>query len=255
MGKLGKKKTDEKMGMMKMEKKISFVIPTYNERDSIVSQIKRIQRVLSANNLRGEIIVVDDNSPDGTAEVVRKLQKRGKNKNIKLFVHTKKEGVGAAYLFGYGKARGDIIIGIDADGSQSPEDTPYFIKKINDGYDVVVGSRYIKGSYYEVANEHESKHYTISKYGNIFASIWTGVPIHDLSHSFRAIRREVVEKVKTKNKGNSFFIEFVFRAHRKGYKIGEISVKFLKRKRGQTKTRLGKESIKALTELLKLRWS
>ena len=233
---------------------ISFVIPTYNEKDSVPDQIKHIERVLSSKKLKGEIIVVDDNSPDGTANTVRMLQKKKKYNNIRLYVRQKKQGVGAAYLFGYGKAKGDIIIGIDADGSQSPEYVPDFLEKINEGYDVVIGSRYIKGSYYERSTSHENNHYILSKFGNIFASLYTGVPVSDLSHSFRAIKREVIDKVRTKYKGNSFFIEFVFRAHQKGYKIGEIPVEFLKRKRGVTKISLGKDSVDALLALLKLRW-
>ena len=93
------------------------------------------------------------------------------------------------------------------------------------------------------------------KFGNIFAALYTGVPIHDLSHSFRAKRKDVVDKVRTKSKGNSCFIEFVFRAQKKGYKIGEIPVAFLKRKRGTTKINLGRDSMNALIALLKLRWS
>lgn len=156
---------------------------------------------------------------------------------------------------GYKKAKGDVIIGIDADGSQSPEYTPQFLKKIEEGYDVVVGSRYVKGSYYEKTNQHEKIHYMLSRYGNIFASLYTGIPIHDLTHSFRAIRRKVVNDVKTNYPGNSFFIEFLFRAKNRGYKIGEIPVKFLKRKRGTTKINLRKDAINALIALLKLRWS
>jgi len=236
-----------------MEKKISFVIPSYNEKDSIPKQIEHIEKVLAASKLKGEIIIVDDNSPDGTIDVVKKLQK--KFRNIRLFVREEKKGVGSAYLFGYKKAKGDVILGIDADGSQSPEYTPEFLKKIDEGYDIVVGSRYIKGSYYEKTTKHEKTHYTLSRYGNIFASFYLGVPIHDLTHSFRAIRRVVVNNVSTKSKGNSFFIEFLFRAERKGYKIGEIPVKFLKRKRGTTKINLRKDAINALMDLLKLRWS
>ncbi|HLC39834.1 MAG TPA: glycosyltransferase [archaeon] len=233
--------------------KISYVIPTYNEKDSVPVQVRRIQNVLRKNKLNGEILIIDDSSPDGTAEVVRKLQK--KYKNVRLFVRPKKEGVGAAYLFGYVRARGDVIIGIDADGSQNPEYTMDFLKKIGEGYDVVVGSRYIKGSYYERKSKEDKRHYFVSKYGNRFASIWTSVPIHDVFHSFRAIKREVVRHVKTEGKGNSFFMEFVFRANQKGYRVGEIPVSFLKRARGQAKTRLGKESVKAIKALLKLRWS
>ena len=228
---------------------ISILLPTYNEKENIVSLINHIESVVKRANLKAEIVVVDDNSPDGTARVVRKLNK--KYKNIRVFVRPKKLGIGSAHLFGYQKAKGDIIIAMDTDLSHDPEQIVDMIEKINEGYDIVAGSRHMKGSYYERKTPETRRKYIASKYGNMLTTLISGVPIHDFTNGFRAIRKDVVRNVKTESTGNSFLMEFIVKAHKKGYRVAEIPVTFKDRKFGQSKLHLERESFKYIMGLLK----
>ena len=228
---------------------ISILLPTYNEKENIVRLINHIESVVKRENLKSELVIVDDSSPDGTADVVRKLNK--KYGNIKVFVRSKKLGIGSAHHFGYQKAKGDIIIAMDTDLSHDPEQIVDMVRKINEGYDIVAGSRHIRGSYYEIKNAQTRKKYIASKIGNILTTLISGVPIHDFTNGFRAIRKKVVKNVKTESTGNSFLMEFIVKAHRKGYKVTEIPVTFKDRKFGQSKLQLEKESLKYIKDLLK----
>ncbi len=228
---------------------ISVVLPTYNERENIVNLITHIESVLKRKGLKAEIVVVDDNSPDGTARIVRKLNK--KYRNIRVFVRPKKLGIGSAHLFGYQKAKGYIVIAMDTDLSHDPEQIVNMIEKINEGYDIVAGSRHMKGSYYERKTPETRRKYIASKYGNMLTAFISGVPIHDFTNGFRAIRKDVVKNVKTESTGNSFLMEFIVKAQNKGYRVTEIPVTFKDRKFGQSKLQLEKESLKYILDLLK----
>jgi len=228
---------------------ISVVLPTYNERENIVKLITHIESVLKRKGLKAEIVVVDDNSPDGTARIVRKLNK--KYRNIRVFVRPKKLGIGSAHLFGYQKAKGYIVIAMDTDLSHDPEQIVNMIEKINEGYDIVAGSRHMKGSYYERKTPETRRKYIASKYGNMLTAFISGVPIHDFTNGFRAIRKDVVKNVKTESTGNSFLMEFIVKAQNKGYRVTEIPVTFKDRKFGQSKLQLEKESLKYILDLLK----
>ena len=122
---------------------VSIIIPTLNEHGNIVRLIERINLISAKNNLNYEIIIVDDNSTDGTIEDVKKLQKN--QDNIKSIVREKPMGIGSAHIVGYNLAQGDLIISLDADLSHPPEAIPEFIKKIDNKYDLAVSSRYMRG--------------------------------------------------------------------------------------------------------------
>lgn len=228
---------------------ISVVLATYNEKENLSKLIPIIEKIFKKNRMNGEIIVVDDNSPDGTSELARRLNK--KYHNIRLLWRPKKMGPGSAHADGYKFAKGDIIVGMDVDFSHSPYDIPKFLKKINDGYDIVQSSRYIRGGSYEVQSFETWKKHIASKFGNVLISLLSGVPIHDFTGSFRAIRRDVVKNVKTESKGNSFFMEFIIKAHRKGYRITEIPIVFKDRMVGKSKLKLGKQSFRMFADLIK----
>ncbi len=228
---------------------ISIVLPTYNEKENITNLIEQIESVVKRQNLKSEIVVVDDNSPDGTADAVAKLKK--KYKNIKIFIREEKLGIGSAHFFGYHKANGEIIIAMDTDLSHDPNQIVDMINKINEGYDIVAGSRHIKGSYYETTSPETKRKYIASKFGNMLTTFVSRVPIHDFTNGFRAIRKKVVENVKTESTGNSFLMEFIIKAHRKGYKVTEIPVTFKDRMFGKSKLQLEKEAWKYLRDLLK----
>jgi dolichol-phosphate mannosyltransferase len=209
-----------------------------------------IEAILNRNRLRGEIVVVDDNSPDGTSDLVKEFGRR--YGNVRLLWRPRKMGPGSAHADGYRYARGSIIVGMDTDFSHSPYDIPRFVAKVNEGYDLVVGSRYIRGGQYEVRSFQTLKKSVASRLGNILILILSGVPVHDFTTALRAIRREVVDNVRTESKGNSFFMEFIVKAYWKGYRTTEIPIVFRDRVIGQSKLSLGKQSFKMLSDLFRL---
>jgi len=209
-----------------------------------------IERIFSRNEIRGEIVIVDDNSPDGTSDVAREFGK--KYGNVRLLWRPRKLGPGSAHADGYKFALGEIIVGMDTDFSHDPHDIPRFVAKIREGYDLVVGSRYIHGGQYEVNSFETLKKSIASRLGNVLILILSRVPLHDFTTALRAIRREVIRDVKTESKGNSFFMEFIIKAYRRGYKTTELPIIFRDRVAGKSKLSLGKQSFKMIADLLKL---
>lgn len=229
---------------------VSVVLSTYNERENLSKMVPLIEDILKRSGLTGEIVVVDDNSPDGTSELVTELNER--YGNIRLLWRPKKMGPGSAHSDGYHFARGDIIVGMDCDFSHNPYDIPRFVSKIRDGYDLVVGSRYIPGGQYEVTSFQTLRKSVTSRLGNVLMRLMTRVPLHDFTTALRAIRREIVEEVVTESKGNSFFMEFVIKAYRRGYRTVEVPIIFRDRVVGKSKLNLGRQSLTMLVDLARL---
>jgi dolichol-phosphate mannosyltransferase len=229
---------------------VSVVLSTYNERENLSNLIPIIERIFARNGIKGEIVVVDDNSPDGTSDVARELGRR--YANVRLLWRPGKLGPGSAHADGYRFAAGEIIVGMDTDFSHNPYDIPRFVAKIRDGFDVVVGSRYIHGGQYQVNSLQTLKKSIASRLGNILIRLLSGVPVHDFTTALRGIRREVVHEVKTESKGNSFFMEFVVKAYKEGYRMTEIPIVFRDRVAGKSKLSLGRQSFKMIADLLKL---
>lgn len=228
---------------------ISVVLPTYNERENILKLIEKIEDVVKRHKLKAELLVVDDSSPDGTADAVRIVNK--KYGNIRVLVRKEKLGIGSAHMFGYKHSKGDIVIPMDTDLSHKPESIPDMLRKLDEGYDIVVGSRHIKGSYYERKKFDTKKKHFVSKYGNKLITFISGVPIHDFTNGYRAIRRNVIDSIETESNSNSFLAEFLIKAHKKGFRITEIPVSFIDRKAGKSKTRVGLEVFRVFFDVLK----
>jgi len=228
--------------------KISFVIPTYNEHGNIDRLIERINTIMLENGYLYEIIVIDDNSTDGTIEDVKELQKT--QNNIKFIVREKLLGIGTAHIEGYNLAEGDLIISMDADLQHPPEKIPEFITKIKAGYDMVVSSRYIEGGRTETSFFNK----IVSKFGATYLSILFRIKIKDFSTGYRAIKREVWKTIKDYkySSKNVFLIESIYYAHKNGAKIGEVPIDFKKRDTGQSKTPFISEAIKALLLPIKI---
>jgi len=243
-----KKKKDKGKGKEK-GKLVSVILATYNEKENLAKMIPIIEDIFKKNRTPLEIVVVDDNSPDGTSNIARQMNR--KYHNVRLLWRPRKMGPGSAHADGYRFARGDIVVGMDVDFSHNPNDIPRFIRKINQGYDVVENSRFIKGGGYEVKSFATWQKSVISRLGNLLISFLSGVPIHDFTCSMRAIRKEVINNVDTESKGNSYFFEFLIKAHRKGYKIAEIPIAFKDRVVGKSKLKLGMQSLKALKDVFK----
>lgn len=207
------------------------VIPTYNE----VGNIERIiPQIIDKYNL--DVLVVDDNSPDGTAAVVQSLPKF--ESRIFLLSREKKEGLGRAYIAGFQNAieRGyDFVIQMDADLSHNPEDLKYFLAEIEKGTEVVTGSRYVGGVR---VLDWDIKRLFLSIYANIYARITTGVPLTDLTGGFNAYTKNVLYTInytKVHARGYMFQIEMKSSAYYAGFKVQEVPIVFVDRTIGETK--------------------
>ena len=229
---------------------VSVVLGTYNERENLSKLVPAIETIMEKNDMNGEIVVVDDNSPDGTSGLVRELGERFGN--VRLLWRPSKMGPGSAHAEGYKAAKGDIIVGMDTDFSHDPNEIPKFVEKIDDGFDMVLASRYIEGGQYEVNSFQTWRKKMTSRFGNALISFLSRIPVHDVTTSLRAIRREVIQNVETEAAGNSFFMEFVIRAYREGYRMTEIPIIFKDRVIGKSKLKLGRQSLRMLTDLARL---
>lgn len=212
-------------------KKGLVIIPTYNEAVNIK---KIINQILALPN-RLEILVVDDNSPDGTGNIVEKLARA--NKRIHLVRRPSKMGLGTAYVLGFGYAieHGyDFAFEMDADFSHNPDDLPRFIELL-DEYDLIVGSRYVDGV--SVVN-WPMKRLLLSFLACLFARIVTGIPVRDLTSGFKCYSNKALGSVNWKNfkvDGYGFQIQSVFCICKTGLRIKEIPIIFVERRQGESK--------------------
>ncbi len=210
-----------------------IVIPTYNEKENIGNLILQIINLDEKIN----VLIVDDNSPDGTGEVVDKLKVKFQDR-VFVIHRAGKLGFASAYIEGFQLALTmdtDYIISMDADFSHHPRYLPGLISKLKD-YDVVVGSRYMFGTV-SVVN-WPIKRLILSRLANLYAKMVTGLKVNDCTSGFAGYRREVLEKIGIENilsDGYSFLIEMKYRAQRKGYKLCEVPIVFEERRLGQSK--------------------
>jgi len=227
--------------------KILVVIPTYNESENIEKLIQEL------NSLEHHIMIVDDNSPDGTSEIVENLKE--KNNNLYLIKRESKLGLGSAYRDGFKAAMNmgyEFFVEMDADFSHQTIDLVEMIKNI-DKADVIIGSRYIEGGGITGWNY---KRRLLSKLANLFTQILFGYHIKDSTSGFRIYNRESLEKInfqKTKSDGYSFQIEMTYRANKKNLKILEIPITFYERRKGESKM-TGQIIYEAIISLFKLRF-
>lgn len=211
--------------------KTFIIIPTYNEKENIASLIDEILR-LNIKDLH--IVVVDDFSPDETWKIVEDISK--KEKNIHLLLRKTKRGRGYAGKDGFIyclKNKADTIIEMDADFSHDPKYIPSMLEEIKN-YDIVLGSRRIKGAK-EVGRGFIRK--IITKLANIYIKIMLGIKVKDSNSGFRCFKRDVLENITPglKSKGPSIIQEVLFKAHLKGFRIKEIPITFVNRKKGKSK--------------------
>ena len=214
-----------------MKTKLSVIIPTYNEIQNIKKLIYQIIEILPEIN----ILIVDDNSPDGTGEYVRELS--SVDSRVKLLSRPGKLGLGTAYVAGfkYMLENGyEIAYQMDADFSHDPKELLNMQKEIENN-DVVIGSRYIKGV--NVIN-WPMKRLLLSYFANKYTKIVTGIPVCDATGGFKCFRKEVLQTInldKIKSNGYSFQIEMNFKAWKRGFKIKEIPIIFYDRTEGNSK--------------------
>jgi len=239
---------------------VVMVIPTYNEKGNIEKLLDGLSSVVSkiSDKYNFQFLVVDDSSPDGTAEMVRKYAKG--DKRVALLLNKKKMGLGGAYLVGMKfacqKLGADVLFQIDADLSHDPKLVPEFLAKLTAGNDMVLGSRYIGGG--AIPKNWGLNRKFLSIVGNWIIRIVIGrLYIHDWTTGYRAIKREVYESVKGELDNERFFgyafqIGFLHKALAKGYRVGEVPLVFVDRVLGKSK--LGSEYLKnTLMYILKAR--
>ncbi|RKY99589.1 MAG: polyprenol monophosphomannose synthase [Candidatus Hydrothermota bacterium] len=210
--------------------KALVVLPTYNERENIEDIIKAI-----LNTAPVDVLVVDDNSPDGTGEIVDRIVRT--NPRVHVIHRPEKRGLGTAYIEAFRwalKRSYEAVIEMDADFSHDPKDIPRLLEAAKK-YDLVIGSRYINGI--SVVN-WPLKRLILSYLANLYARKVTGVPIRDLTGGFKCFRRHVLETInldKIHSDGYAFQIEMNFHAWHNGFSIKEIPIIFVERRAGASK--------------------
>jgi dolichol-phosphate mannosyltransferase len=219
--------------------KVVVLLPTYNEKENILTLLGVLRAVLIKLKKHDfEILVIDDTSPDGTANIVKEYIE--KHKEVKLILG-KKEGLGKALLrgmnFAVNKLGADIVLQMDADLSHNPEAIPFFIEKIEKGYDFVVGSRYIKGG--SIPSNWGIHRKIYSVLGNSIVRFGLGhISVHDWTGGYRAYKRQFVDIIApemVKHNGYVFQIAFLYKAISKGAKISEVPIQFTDRRFGRSK--------------------
>lgn len=212
-------------------KKTIVIIPTYNERKNIQLLISDLLKFYPEIH----VLVVDDNSPDGTGEYVKSLSE--KDERIHVIQREGKMGLGTAYVAGFKymlKNGYDLAVQMDADYSHDPKEIKTFLK-LADEYDLVIGSRYVQGV--NVINWPISRLF-LSYFANIYTKIITGLPVKDSTGGFKCFRKEVLESIdldKINSNGYSFQIEMNFKAWKNGFKIIETPIIFTDRVEGTSK--------------------
>jgi dolichol-phosphate mannosyltransferase len=211
--------------------RVAVIIPTYNEAENLEQIVARVRAAVPG----ADILVADDNSPDGTGDIAEKLSLA--DEQVHVLHRPGKQGLGAAYLAGFGWAldRGyDAMVEMDADGSHDPAQLPALLAALADA-DLVVGSRWVRGG--TVRNWPKSRE-ILSRGGNAYARIMLGLSVHDATGGYRAYRASALQDLSlhsVTSQGYCFQIDLTARAERAGKKIVEVPITFTERTRGDSK--------------------
>ena len=222
--------------------KVSIVIPTYNESENIENFILTLEKKLHRHNVHGEIIVVDDNSPDGTSEIVARLAK--KYKNLKLLCRKNKRGKGSAIADGAKLAKYENIAMIDADFQYNPEDI-FRLLAAAKNRDIVVTRRV-----------YESLPFTrkvLSSTFRFLQKLVLRLGVGDTQSGLKLLKKTVFESIKLDETGFAFDIELLLKARKKGFSIKEVPIKFHERTRGKSKVGVLKTSFELLLKCVSLK--
>jgi dolichol-phosphate mannosyltransferase len=211
--------------------RIVIVMPTYNERQNLESIAGRVRAALP----EADLLVVDDNSPDGTGDIADKLAEA--DPHVQVMHRTDKAGLGMAYIAGFGWAleRGyDVIVEMDADGSHQPEYLPSLVSALSHA-DLSIGSRWVRGG--KVVNWPKSRE-ALSRAANIYTRVMLGLDVRDATAGYRAYRAGTLRTIsleQVESTGYCFQIDLTVRVARAGLRIVEIPITFVERERGASK--------------------
>jgi dolichol-phosphate mannosyltransferase len=207
-------------------------LPTYDERENLEPMVRALLDVLGPDDF---VLVIDDNSPDGTGELADRLA--AELDRIAVLHRERKEGLGPAYLAGFRRALelgAELVVEIDCDFSHDPADVPRLLEAAGDA-DLVLGSRYVPGG--SVENWGAVRR-AISAGGSLYARLLLGVPVRDLTGGFKCFRRAVLEAIDldaVHSRGYAFQIETTYRALRRGFRVREVPIRFVDREVGGSK--------------------
>ena len=210
------------------------VIPTYNEAENMDEVLRRTLAAVPD----GHVLIVDDGSPDGTADLAEKIGVELGGGGVDVLRRTEKQGLGAAYRagFAWGMEHGyDVLIEMDADLSHDPAALPGLLAAVTGGADLAIGSRYVKGGSIPDWTWHRR---ALSRYGNVYASTVLGMGVHDMTSGYRAYRADTLRLLNAtdfQSHGYTFQIETAYRVSRAGGSIAEVPIAFTDRVRGTSK--------------------
>ncbi len=232
-----------------MHRQITVIVPTYNERENL----ERLARQILSLPVAPKLLIVDDNSPDGTGAIADALASEFPRR-VEVLHRAGKLGLGSAYIAGFRQAlaaQSDYIITMDADFSHPPQAIPALVAKAEQGFDLVIGSRYVRGGRIE---GWPWPRYVLSWGANAFAHLLLGLHAHDATGGFRCYRREVLEAVPLDaifSNGYSFLIEMLCYVQAGNWRVGEVPITFTNRREGRSKVS-SDEIVKALYTVGKL---
>jgi dolichol-phosphate mannosyltransferase len=210
---------------------VLVIVPTYNESDNLALIADRLHSAVPAAHL----LVVDDNSPDGTGKIADELAAR--HFWVHVLHRSGKQGLGAAYVAGFGWAREqgyDVVVEMDADGSHAPEQLPRLLAALENA-DLVLGSRWVDGG--EVVNWPRSRE-LLSRGGNLWTRLALGLPLRDATGGYRAYRRPVLDEVlgtEVASQGYCFQVDLAWQIWQRGHRVVEVPITFVERERGESK--------------------
>lgn len=230
---------------MSLFKKLSIVIPAYNEEKTIAEIIWRVNKV--EVGLEKEIIVVDDGSTDGTAELLKQLA----NEKLKVIFHKKNAGKGAALQTGFSQATGDIVLVQDADLEYDPREYPRLLEPILDGRaDVVYGSRFLGGPHRVLLFWH----YAGNRFLTTLCNLCANLNLTDMETGYKVFRREVLEKIRLKSKRFGFEPEITVKVGKLGCRVYEVPIAYSGRDYSEGKKITWKDGIAAIFHILRFRF-
>lgn len=214
-----------------MTNRVLVIVPTYNEAGNVRKTVERVRTAVPP----ADVLVVDDNSPDGTGQIADRLAEL--DEHVHVLHRPGKAGLGAAYVAGFrwGLDRDhDVLVEMDADGSHQPEELPRLLAAL-EGADLVLGSRYVPGGRVVNWSRHREM---LSRGGNVYARLALGVPMRDATGGYRAICADALRRLDlydVASQGYCFQVDLVWRAAQSGLRVVEVPITFIERVEGTSK--------------------